>query len=94
MAGCYDNPICRTGPPHYIDWRNRLFGIDYWAQYKSLKIRALSYLEELVHDVLSMDLLENVPLLDDMMQICLHELEDQVQVLIPEKACFTRFFKI
>jgi hypothetical protein len=24
----YDNPICRTGSPGYIGWRNRFLGID------------------------------------------------------------------
>ncbi len=27
----YDNPVCRTGPPGYIGWRNRFLGIDSWA---------------------------------------------------------------
>jgi|688.fasta_scaffold467207_1 hypothetical protein len=31
MAGRYDNPICRTGPPCYIGWRNRFLGIDSWV---------------------------------------------------------------
>jgi len=33
-AGQYDNPMCRTGPPHHTDWRNRLPGIDSWAPQK------------------------------------------------------------
>ena len=39
-------------------------------------------LEELVHDVLAVDLLEDVPLLDHVMQVSLHELKHQVQVLL------------
>ena len=39
------------------------------------------YLEKLIHDVLSVDALENVALLDDMVQVCLHELEDQIEIL-------------
>jgi hypothetical protein len=31
LAGRYDNPIWRTGPPDYIDWRNRFLWIDSWA---------------------------------------------------------------
>jgi hypothetical protein len=27
----YDNPICRTGLPGYVGWRNRFFCIDSWA---------------------------------------------------------------
>ncbi len=30
-GGPVRNPICRTGPPGYIGWRNRFFGIDSWA---------------------------------------------------------------
>jgi hypothetical protein len=26
LAGRYDNPICRTGPPGYIGWWNRFLG--------------------------------------------------------------------
>jgi hypothetical protein len=26
MAGLYDNPICRTGPPGYVSWQNRFLG--------------------------------------------------------------------
>jgi hypothetical protein len=33
LAGRYDNPIFRTGPPRYIRWRNRLLEIDSWAPY-------------------------------------------------------------
>jgi hypothetical protein len=40
MAGRYDNPIFRTGPPGYIGWRNRFLAIDSWAFY-TLQIRAL-----------------------------------------------------
>jgi hypothetical protein len=31
LAGLYDNPIFRTGPPSYIGWRNRILGIDSWS---------------------------------------------------------------
>ncbi len=31
LAGREDNPICRTGPPGYIGWRNQFLGIDSWA---------------------------------------------------------------
>ncbi len=31
-GGPVRNPICRTGPPGYIGWRNRFLGIDSWAQ--------------------------------------------------------------
>ncbi len=31
LAGRYDNPICRTGPPGYIRWRNRFTVVDSWA---------------------------------------------------------------
>ncbi len=31
LAGLYDNPIWRTGPPGYIGWRNGFLGIDSWA---------------------------------------------------------------
>ncbi len=31
LAGQYDNPIFRTGPPSHIGWRNRFLGIDSWA---------------------------------------------------------------
>jgi hypothetical protein len=30
-GGPVRNPICRTGPPGYIGWRNRFLGIDSWA---------------------------------------------------------------
>ena len=30
-GGPVRNPICRTGPPGYICWRNRFLGIDFWA---------------------------------------------------------------
>jgi hypothetical protein len=30
-GGPVRNPICRTGPPCYIGWRNRFLGIDAWA---------------------------------------------------------------
>jgi hypothetical protein len=30
-GGQVRNPICRTGPPGYIGWRNRFLGIDSWA---------------------------------------------------------------
>ncbi len=30
-GGPVRNPICRTGPPGYIGWRNRFLGIDAWA---------------------------------------------------------------
>ncbi len=30
-GGPVRNPVCRTGPPCYIGWRNRFFGIDSWA---------------------------------------------------------------
>jgi hypothetical protein len=30
-GGPVQNPICRTGPPGYIGWRNRFLGIDSWA---------------------------------------------------------------
>jgi hypothetical protein len=30
-GGPVRNPICRTGPPGYIGWRNRFLGIDFWA---------------------------------------------------------------
>jgi hypothetical protein len=30
-GGTVRNPICRTGPPGYIGWRNRFLGIDAWA---------------------------------------------------------------
>ncbi len=30
-GGAVRNPICRTGPPGYIGWRNRFLGIDSWA---------------------------------------------------------------
>jgi hypothetical protein len=30
-GGPVRNPICRTGPPCYIGWRNRFLGIDSWA---------------------------------------------------------------
>jgi hypothetical protein len=30
-GGPVQNPICRTGPPGYIGWRNRFLGIDFWA---------------------------------------------------------------
>ncbi len=30
-GGSVCNPICRTGPPGYIGWRNRFLGIDSWA---------------------------------------------------------------
>ncbi len=32
-GGPVRNPICRTGPPGYIGWRNRFLGIDSWAPY-------------------------------------------------------------
>ncbi len=38
LAGRYDNPIRRTGPPGYIGWWNRFLGIDSWAP---LQLRAL-----------------------------------------------------
>ncbi len=31
LADWYDNPIWRTCPKGYIDWRNRFLGIDSWA---------------------------------------------------------------
>jgi hypothetical protein len=31
LAGRYDNPLCRNGPPGYIGWQNRLLIIDSWA---------------------------------------------------------------
>jgi hypothetical protein len=31
LTGLYDNPICSTGPPGYIGWRNQILGIDSWA---------------------------------------------------------------
>jgi hypothetical protein len=31
LAGRYDSPIWRTGPPGYIGRRNRFLGIDSWA---------------------------------------------------------------
>ncbi len=31
LAGRYDNPTYRTGPPGYIGWWNRILGIDSWA---------------------------------------------------------------
>jgi hypothetical protein len=31
LAGRYEKPICRTGPPGYIGWRSRTLGIDSWA---------------------------------------------------------------
>ena len=40
------------------------------------------YLEQLVHDVLSVDPLEDVSLLDDVVQVRLHELKHQVEVLV------------
>jgi hypothetical protein len=45
-VGCYDKPVCRTGPPGYIGWRNRILGIDSWL------------LERLQTQALSPDLLE------------------------------------
>jgi hypothetical protein len=30
-GGPVRNPICRTGQPGYIGWRNRFLGIDAWA---------------------------------------------------------------
>ena len=44
------------------------------------------YLEQLVHDVLSVDPLEDVSLLDDMVQVGLHELEHQVEVLVVRRS--------
>ena len=41
-----------------------------------------NHLEQLVHDVLSVDPLEDVSLLDDVVQVRLHELEHQVEVLV------------
>jgi hypothetical protein len=38
LAGRNDNPICGTGLPGYIGWRNRFLGINSWAP---LQIRAL-----------------------------------------------------
>ena len=40
------------------------------------------HLEQLIHDVLSVDPLEDVSLLDDVVQVRLHELEHQVEVLV------------
>ncbi len=36
-GGPVRNPICRTGPPGYIGWRNRFQGIDSWAPYTFTK---------------------------------------------------------
>jgi hypothetical protein len=30
-SGPVRNPICRTGPPGYIGWRNRFLRIDSWG---------------------------------------------------------------
>ncbi len=40
LAGRYDNPFWRIGPPHFRGWRNRFLGIDSWAP---LQIRALVF---------------------------------------------------
>jgi len=34
-GGPVRNPICRTGPPGYIGWRNRFLRIDSWAPWTS-----------------------------------------------------------
>ena len=47
-----------------------------------LKTKFWIHLEQLVHDVLSVDPLEDVSLLDDVVQVRLHELEHQVEVLV------------
>ncbi len=31
LEGRFDKPICQTGPPGYIGWRNRFLEIDSWA---------------------------------------------------------------
>ena len=41
-----------------------------------------NHLEQLVHDVLSVDALEDVSLLDHVVEVGLHELEDEVEVLV------------
>ena len=41
-----------------------------------------NHLEQLVHDVLSVDALEDVALLDHVVEVGLHELEDEVEVLV------------
>ena len=44
------------------------------------------HLEQLVHDVLSVDPLEDVSLLDDVVQVRLHELEHEVEVLVVRRS--------
>ena len=46
------------------------------------KILRKNHLEQLVHDVLSVDALEDVALLDHVVEVGLHELEDEVEVLV------------
>ena len=46
------------------------------------KIWEQIHLEQLVHDVLSVDALEDVSLLDHVVEVGLHELEDEVEVLV------------
>ena len=46
------------------------------------RMKKLRRLEELVHDVLFVDSLENIALLDDMMQIRFHKLKNQIEILI------------
>ncbi len=43
----YDNPICHTGPPCYMGWRNRILGL-IPGHLKRLKIRALVWLFSVV----------------------------------------------
>ncbi len=47
LPGRYDNPICHTGPPGYIGWRNRS-SESIPGLLKHLQIRALLIL--LIHD--------------------------------------------
>ena len=49
------------------------------------KLRKI-HLEQLVHDVLSVDALEDVALLDHVVEVGLHELKHQVEVLVVGRA--------